>query len=298
MRCTRRTDRADDQIEVALGAEQAFARRQREARTARGTPGQAELVQSGCERSQGDERPERLGRADVGDVARKRFGSHRADDFCGGNDVGLSVAARATAEADGDEVGTIGFGAADNDGPARGRPAGQGELGSNRDLLDRLRDGRLDAIVIALQADHAPLPDLVEIPMFDDDICFAAPLNSPYAGRATVDLRDLRDEKFVTLGEDFATHRDYRRAFELAGFQPPVAMRVADIFSLTNLVSGGVGFALLPRRVAEFSPQVQFIPLDARYAISQRITLLLPKNRERSLNLLALSAECRMFRRG
>lgn len=171
-------------------------------------------------------------------------------------------------------------------------------LGSNRDLLDKLRDGRLDAIVIALQADHAPLPDLVEIPMFDDEICFAAPLNSPYAERSTVDLRDLRDEKFVTLGEDFATHRDYRRAFELAGFQPPVAMRVADIFSLTNLVSGGVGYALLPRRVAEFSPQVQFIPLDTRYAISQRITLLLPKNRERSPNLLALSAECRMFRRG
>ena len=41
----------------------------------------------------------------------------------------------------------------------------------------------------------------------------------------------------------------------------------------------------------------EFIPLDARYAISQRITLLLPKNRERKPNLLALSAECRMFRR-
>ncbi|WP_332674132.1 LysR family transcriptional regulator [Aromatoleum sp.] len=169
-------------------------------------------------------------------------------------------------------------------------------LGSNRDLLEKLRDARLDAIVIALDAD-VPHADLVEVPMFDDEICFAAPLDSRYADRASVDLRDLRDEKFVTLSEDFATYHDFMYAFELAGFQPNIAMRVGDIFSLTNLVSGGVGYALLPRRVAEFSPQVQFIPLDARYATSQRITLLMPKNRERSPNLLALSAECRMFRR-
>ena len=161
--------------------------------------------------------------------------------------------------------------------------------------VDRLKDGRLDAIVIAMAA-SVPHPDLVEVPMFDDEICFAAPLGSPYAERATIDLRDLREEKFVTLGEDFATHRDFMHAFELAGFQPHIAMRVGDIFSLTNLVSGGVGYALLPHRVAEFSPQVQFIALDARYAISQRITLLLPKNRERNPNLLALSAECRMFK--
>ena len=107
--------------------------------------------------------------------------------------------------------------------------------------------------------------------MFDDEICFAAPLGSPYAERATIDLRDLREEKFVTLGEDFATHRDFMHAFELAGFQPHIAMRVGDIFSLTNLVSGGVGYALLPHRVAEFSPQVQFIALDARYATSRGI---------------------------
>ncbi len=169
-------------------------------------------------------------------------------------------------------------------------------LGSNRELLAKLDDGRVDAVVIALQAD-VPHAELVEIPMFDDEICFAAPLNSPYAGRSTVDLKELRGEKFVSLNEDFATYRDFIHAFEVAGFQPTIAMRVGDIFSLTNLVSGGVGYALLPRRVAEFSPQVQFIPLAAPYATSQRIALLLPRNRERNPNLLALSAECRMFRR-
>lgn len=169
-------------------------------------------------------------------------------------------------------------------------------LGSNRDLLDKLNDDRLDAIVIAVQPD-TPSADLIAIPMFDDEICFAAPLDSRYADRATIDLQEMRGEKFVSLSEDFATYRDFVHAFAVAGFQPEIAMRVGDIFSLTNLVSGGVGYALLPRRVAEFTPQVRFIPLAARYATSQHIALLVPRKRERNPNLLALSAECRMFKR-
>ena len=74
-------------------------------------------------------------------------------------------------------------------------------------------------------------------------------------------------------------------------------MRVGDIFSLINLVSGGLGYALLPGRIAEFSTQIQLIPLARRYAASQNITLLFPQNRERDPNLLALAAECRVFGR-
>lgn len=169
-------------------------------------------------------------------------------------------------------------------------------MGSNRDLLHKLEDGRLDAIVIAV--DEAPLhPELLMVPMFTDEILFAAPLHSPYAASRMIDLRDLQDESFVSLSDDFATYRDFSRAFELAGFKPRIAMRVGDIFSLMNLVSGGVGYSLLPGRVADFNPQVQLIPIVKPYVVIQRIALLLPRNRERDPNLLALMAECRMFKR-
>jgi LysR family transcriptional regulator, malonate utilization transcriptional regulator len=169
-------------------------------------------------------------------------------------------------------------------------------LSSNRDLLGRLNEGQLDAIVIALH-EKPPSPELVTVRMFEDDILFAAPLGSPYARYKHIDLRALQGEKFVSLNEDFATYQDFSHAFDRAGFQPKISMRVGDIFSLINLVSGGVGYALLPRRVAQFSPKVQFIPLLSRYAVRQQIMLLLPKNRERDPNLLALAAECRMFSR-
>jgi LysR family malonate utilization transcriptional regulator len=167
-------------------------------------------------------------------------------------------------------------------------------LGSNRELLQSLEDGRLDAIVIGMQ-EATPLNDLVAVPMFDDELRLAAPTGSPYADRAQIDLQELRNEKFVMLGEGFVTSESFTHAFEQAGFVPDIAMRVGDIFSLINLVGNGIGYSLLPSRVAEFSPRIQLIPLVQKYALKQSITLLLQKNRERDPNLLAFAAECRMY---
>lgn len=169
-------------------------------------------------------------------------------------------------------------------------------LGSNRELMQSLEDGRLDAIVVALY-DEYELDELISLPLFYDDIFFAAPVGSPYANARKIDLKELRHERFVTLGDGFATAHDFTHAFAQVDFSPNVAMRVEDIFSLINLVSGGIGYSLLPGRIGPFNPRIQLIPLEERYVTRQLITVLLPKNRERDPNLLALAAECRMFRR-
>jgi LysR family malonate utilization transcriptional regulator len=169
-------------------------------------------------------------------------------------------------------------------------------LGSNQELLQQLDDGRLDAIVIGIQEEFNN-ENLVSVPLFDDDIYLATPIESTYSGRNSIDLQDLRAEKFVMLTGGFVTSQSFTHAFELAGFAPNIAMQVGDIFSLINLVSGGIGYTLLPGRVAAFSSRICLIPLAKKYAAHQRITLLLPKNRERDPNLLALAAECRMYGR-
>jgi LysR family malonate utilization transcriptional regulator len=169
------------------------------------------------------------------------------------------------------------------------------KLGSNKVLLDELGHGRLDAIVIAMHRARDN-PELTTVPLFEDEIFFAAPIGSPYARRARVDLEDVRNEKFVSLNDEFATASDFHDTFRQAGYAPNVVMRVADIFSLINLVSGGIGYSLLPGRVTAFSPRIQFIPLGRRFAARQLIALLFPRKRERDPNLLALAAECRMLR--
>lgn len=168
-------------------------------------------------------------------------------------------------------------------------------LGSNRLLLEQIGQGRLDAIVIAVRNAHKD-PELLSVPLFEDDIFFAAPIGSPYAKRTHIDIADARDEKFVALNDEFATAANFNDLFVQAGYVPNIAMRVGDIFSVINLVSGGVGYSLLPGRVGAFSPRIQLIPLGKKYAAKQVITLLLPRKRERDPNLLALAAECRMLR--
>lgn len=167
-------------------------------------------------------------------------------------------------------------------------------LGSNKDLLQSLADGRLDAIVIGLQAPNDD-PRLISVPLFEDEVRLAAPLDSPYAGAAQVDLRQLRHEQWMTLGAGFVTSDSFNHAFRQAGFEPETTMQVGDIFSLINLVGSGMGYSLLPARVAEYSTRIELIPLAAPYASYQLISLLLLKSRERDPNLLALAAESRMF---
>ena len=75
-------------------------------------------------------------------------------------------------------------------------------------------------------------------------------------------------------------------------------MQVSDIFSLINLVGSGMGYSLLPARVAEYSARIELIALAAPYASHQVISLLMLKSRERDPNLLALAAESRMFDNG
>ncbi|TPQ30389.1 LysR family transcriptional regulator [Cupriavidus pinatubonensis] len=169
-------------------------------------------------------------------------------------------------------------------------------LGSNADLLQMLKQGSIDA---TLMATPEPDPEIESIPLFEDEIFFAAPADSPYAAMPAVDLRACQDEPFVSLSEGFATSRGFAEAFKIADFQPNLVMKVGDIFSLMNLVGGGVGYTLLPGRVkAVHSRNVAFVPLTSDYDnIRQTIGLSFLRRRERDPNLLALAAVCRMAMR-
>ena len=133
----------------------------------------------------------------------------------------------------------------------------------------KLKKGEIDA---ALAAVPEPDPDIESIVLFEDDIFFAAPVGSAYADMAAVDLRACAEERFVSLGEGFVTFSGFVDAFRVAQFTPNVVVKVGDIFSLMNLVSGGVGFTLLPGRVRDvFKDKVQLIPLQPEYLMRQTI---------------------------
>ena len=168
-------------------------------------------------------------------------------------------------------------------------------LGSNADLLQKLKQGEIDAALVAVPEAE---PEVESIVLFEDDIFFAAPVGSKYAAMEAVDLSTCADERFVSLGDGFVTYTGFVEAFRVAQFSPNVVMNVGDIFSLMNLVSGGVGCTLLPGRVRDvFQDKVQLIPVEPKYLMRQTIGLSFMRTRERDPNLLALASVCRLSHR-
>jgi LysR family transcriptional regulator, malonate utilization transcriptional regulator len=168
-------------------------------------------------------------------------------------------------------------------------------LGPNSDLLERLSQGAID---VALLAVSGLGPEYQTIPLFEDEIFFAAPTGSRYAKHKTIDLQACSHEPFVALHEGFATYDGFHQAFQVAGTTPLVTMSVGDIFSLTSLVSGGVGYTLLPGRVRGLlKDRVHLIPLDPRFQMKQKIGLAFLGIRERDPTLLKVCAACRAIAR-
>jgi LysR family malonate utilization transcriptional regulator len=164
---------------------------------------------------------------------------------------------------------------------------------SKHELLPKLKQGGLDAVF----AEIMPLdPELVSIPIFDDCVYFAAPLNSPYAQHDCIDLEQCAGERIVTLTDGLFTAARLQNAFPY--FAPTFAMEVVDIFTLMNLVASGVAYALAPGRIRKmYEHKVDFIPLADHQQVHQTIGLCFAKSRERDPNLLALSSVVRVYMR-
>ena len=169
-------------------------------------------------------------------------------------------------------------------------------LGSNEDLMKKLTEGNIDAVVIAAPADDS-LEGVEIIPLFEDQLFFASSKNNK-PKESVIDLSKYESEKFLTLQDGFATTSGFYDAFKLAGFNPNVVMKVGDIFSLMNMVSGNMGKTLLPGRVrALMGDAIEFTPLLPNYQVTQRIALMYLQANESNPNILALAAEARMLHR-
>ena len=169
-------------------------------------------------------------------------------------------------------------------------------LGSNEDLMKKLTEGNIEAIVMAL-----PLGDLPEeiqvVPLFEDRLYLASPKKESL-GVSRIDLANFRDEKFLTLLDGFATTSGFYDVFSLAGFKPNVVMKVSDIFTLMNMVANGMGRTLLPGRVMDLmGDAIAFTPLLEKYERIQHIALMYLKANESNSNILALAAEALMLHR-
>ncbi|MBB1088453.1 LysR family transcriptional regulator [Lysobacter sp. SG-8] len=110
-------------------------------------------------------------------------------------------------------------------------------------ILARLRDGRLDAALLAL-----PLHDdqLHVEPLFDEPFLLAVPRAHPMAERGPLKLRDLDDQHLLLLEEGHCLRDQALDVCRLSGADERDGFRATSLETLRQMVASGVGITLLP----------------------------------------------------
>ena len=110
-------------------------------------------------------------------------------------------------------------------------------------ILARLRDGRLDAGVLAL-----PLHDdqLQIEPLFDEPFVLAVPQQHALAGKPALKLRDLDDQHLLLLEEGHCLRDQALDVCRMSGADERDGFRATSLETLRQMVAAGVGITLLP----------------------------------------------------
>ena len=113
-------------------------------------------------------------------------------------------------------------------------------------LIDKIRSGAIDlAIVPLIEAPRGIATKMIAC----EYLVAICSKNHPLAGRTDVPLSAFRDEPFVDFEQAWGTRQLVDTGFRHAGVDRRVAFEVNDLGTLIELVSRGLGMALVPEAI-------------------------------------------------
>ncbi|MCV7313117.1 hydrogen peroxide-inducible genes activator [Mycobacterium paraffinicum] len=112
-------------------------------------------------------------------------------------------------------------------------------------LMTVLREGALDAALIALPADAG---GVTAIPIYDEDFVLALPPGHPLSGRRRVPATALADLPLLLLDEGHCLRDQALDVCHKAGVRAELAnTRAASLATAVQCVTGGLGVTLIPQ---------------------------------------------------
>ncbi|HRN63020.1 MAG TPA: DNA-binding transcriptional regulator OxyR [Luteimonas sp.] len=111
------------------------------------------------------------------------------------------------------------------------------------ELLARLRDGRLDAAILALPVHDDQLHHEY---LFEEPFLLAVPEQHPLAKRQALGLDDLAHENLLLLEDGHCLRRQTLDVCALAGAHERAEFRATSLETLRQMVAANVGITLLP----------------------------------------------------
>lgn len=126
------------------------------------------------------------------------------------------------------------------------------------DILARLKDGRLDAGLLALPVHE---DQLHAEPLFSEAFWLAVPRTHRLAGNDRLPVEALHDERLLLLEDGHCLRDQALDVCRMAGAQETGGFRATSLETLRQMVAAGVGITLLPQ-LAVTEPVAQ--PEDVR----------------------------------
>ena len=111
------------------------------------------------------------------------------------------------------------------------------------ELLARLRDGRLDAAILALPVHDDQLHHEY---LFEEPFLLAVPERHPLARRDALRIDDLAREDLLLLEDGHCLRRQTLDVCQLAGAHEKTEFRATSLETLRQMVAANVGITLLP----------------------------------------------------
>ncbi|HOV96192.1 MAG TPA: DNA-binding transcriptional regulator OxyR [Thermomonas sp.] len=128
-------------------------------------------------------------------------------------------------------------------------------------LLQRLREGKLDAALLALPIHDEQLHAQC---LFEEPFVFAAPRQHPLAKKSCLRMSQLSDETLLLLEDGHCLRDQALDVCRLAGAQEKSGFRATSLETLRQMVAAGVGVTLLPALSVHApiaaSPNIQLVP--------------------------------------
>ena len=114
-------------------------------------------------------------------------------------------------------------------------------------LRDKLRNGELDAIIIALPFQEA---DVLTKVLYDEPFCVLMPANHPWTAKTSIDSALLNDKSLLLLGEGHCFRDQVLEACPTVAKGNDGAMHTTDesssLETIRHMVASGLGISILP----------------------------------------------------
>jgi DNA-binding transcriptional LysR family regulator len=148
--------------------------------------------------------------------------------------------------------------------------------GGSSEMVQQVREGRLDLAFVALPGRGAPGIELMALAR--EPIVLAVPAPHPLAKHPEIDRAALSNETLVDFPPEWGIRMAVDRSFAAAGVTRTVTYEVNDTASMIEFIRQGLAVGMLPRSLVDTTGDIAFVPIRD-HAPEFRTAIAVPSNR-------------------